>query len=164
MTTLVEELFRQNIWANGRLIDVCEQLSEEQLDASAPGTYGTVREILQHIIGAQERYVARLEGNPPTAPMEQQVFAGFDDLRQRALRTGEAALQIASEVSGEPIKTTFRGKDYSLHPAVVLVQMINHSTEHREQVKAILSHLGLEAPNLDGWTYGAAAGLVTEAT
>ena len=35
----------------------------------------------------------------------------------------------------------------------ILAQVINHATEHREQVKAILTQLGIEPPDLQGWSY-----------
>lgn len=43
-----------------------------------------------------------------------------------------------------------------IDPRVVLVQAINHATEHRTQIFTILTQQGLEPPVLDGWTYGAA--------
>ena len=36
---------------------------------------------------------------------------------------------------------------------LLLVQAINHATEHRTQVAAILTQLGIEPPGMDGWTY-----------
>jgi len=35
-----------------------------------------------------------------------------------------------------------------------MVQIINHATEHREQIKSMLSALGVTPPELDGWDYG----------
>lgn len=164
MAGVVEELFRHNNWANTRILEVCESLDENQLDATAPGTYGKLREILQHIVGAQERYAARLEGRIPSASLEDQPSLGFEELKRRAQKSGDALLALAGSVGEAKIETAFRGKNYLIDPKVILVQMINHSTEHREQVKAILSHLDLEAPNLDGWTYGFMTGLVSEVT
>jgi uncharacterized damage-inducible protein DinB len=31
--------------------------------------------------------------------------------------------------------------------------VINHATEHREQIKSMLSALNVEPPNIDGWDY-----------
>jgi len=36
---------------------------------------------------------------------------------------------------------------------ILLTQVINHATEHREQIKAILTELGIEPPDLQGWSY-----------
>ena len=37
--------------------------------------------------------------------------------------------------------------------AVLLTQAINHATEHRAQIMAILTQLGIQPPDLDGWSY-----------
>jgi uncharacterized damage-inducible protein DinB len=37
---------------------------------------------------------------------------------------------------------------------VLLAQIINHATEHREQIKSMLSALGVTPPSIDGWEYG----------
>jgi hypothetical protein len=43
---------------------------------------------------------------------------------------------------------------YLVEPLVVMVQAINHATEHREQIKSMLSVLGITPPSIDGWDYG----------
>ena len=37
--------------------------------------------------------------------------------------------------------------------SLILIQAVNHGTEHRCQVSAILTQLGIEPPEMDGWTY-----------
>jgi len=37
--------------------------------------------------------------------------------------------------------------------------VINHATEHRAQIMAILTQLGIQPPDLDGWSYFEAQGL-----
>ena len=37
-----------------------------------------------------------------------------------------------------------------------MVQIINHATEHREQICSMLTALGVTPPDLDGWDYGEA--------
>jgi uncharacterized damage-inducible protein DinB len=36
---------------------------------------------------------------------------------------------------------------------ILLTQAINHATEHRAQIMAILTQLGIQPPDLDGWSY-----------
>jgi uncharacterized damage-inducible protein DinB len=36
---------------------------------------------------------------------------------------------------------------------IILTQVINHATEHRAQVMVLLTQLGIEPPDLQGWTY-----------
>jgi hypothetical protein len=37
------DLFRHHLWANLRLLDSCEGLSDAQLDATVHGTFGSIR-------------------------------------------------------------------------------------------------------------------------
>ena len=37
------ELFRHKTWATLRLIELCQSLAAEDLDATIPGTFGTIR-------------------------------------------------------------------------------------------------------------------------
>jgi uncharacterized damage-inducible protein DinB len=39
----------------------------------------------------------------------------------------------------------------SVPTAVILVQAINHATEHRSHVATILTQLGIQPPEMDGW-------------
>jgi uncharacterized damage-inducible protein DinB len=43
-----------------------------------------------------------------------------------------------------------------VEPWVVIVQIINHATEHREQICSMLNALGITPPDMDGWAYGEA--------
>ena len=57
MDELLIEAFRYNRWANLHLLDVCAKLSEEQLQLTAPGTYGTIAATLLHLFAAEQRYL-----------------------------------------------------------------------------------------------------------
>ena len=50
MVSLLVTLYEHNTWANLRLLDFCAGLSDEQLDASAPGTFGRACDTLVHIV------------------------------------------------------------------------------------------------------------------
>ena len=156
MSEELAEFYQHNLWANLRLIDFCASLGDEQLDASAPGTFGTVRNTLLHIIANEEHYIGLLTSQPPEAPLRQKEgFPGFEPLRLHARRSGETLIQIASTVDpGQILRGEFRGEPYAIPITVPLIQAINHATEHRAQVATILSQQGLQPPVLDGWTYG----------
>jgi uncharacterized damage-inducible protein DinB len=55
--------------------------------------------------------------------------------------------------AGETVQLSWDGVPRETPKAIILTQVINHATEHREQVKAILTELGLEPPDLSAWTY-----------
>ena len=155
MSESLVEMFRHNAWANEQLFDACVGLSDTQLDATLVGTFGSVRDTLVHIVGAQERYVAALaESGPVSVIREREPFPGLAELRDGARTSGAALIDLAAEAqAGATVTTTYRGEDFTLPVWLLLVQAINHATEHRAQVAAILTQQGSEPPSMDGWTY-----------
>ena len=152
--SLLAEFFRHNTWANLRLLDACESLTDEQLDITAIGTMGTIRNTLVHIVGAEQRYLRLLSGLPREESLERKPFTGIADLRERARTSGEGLANIAARATPhDTIEATWQGETHQLKASTVLIQAINHATEHRAHVNTILTQLGIEPPSLDGWTY-----------
>jgi len=57
-------------------------------------------------------------------------------------------IALAQNESSESLKTKFEKDGYFVEPWVVMVQAINHATEHREQIKSMLSSLGMTLQEL----------------
>jgi len=159
MRSALDELFWHNLWANLRLLQACAALNDEQMAASAPGTYGSVRDTLVHIAAAEARYVAVLSGQDPQQAGEEiawesEPFPGVEDLRERVRRSSEALVVFVQGYDPEQVlRGDFRGQTYEMSVSVPLLQAINHATEHRAHVMTVLSQCGVEPPVLDGWTY-----------
>ena len=76
--------------------------------------------------------------------------------------SGEGLLALVRDESGKFPKTRLQTTDgYFVEPWVVMVQAINHATEHREQIKSMLSSLGVTPPDIDGWDYAEAKNALT---
>jgi uncharacterized damage-inducible protein DinB len=155
MATIIADFFRYNLWANLRVLDACAGLDDAQLDASIRGTFGSVRETLVHIIGAEEGYVHRFTGQRTEPALhEGDPFPGFDELRRRARQSGEGLIAIAEQFdAGQVLRLTYQGQLYDVPAIFVLIQAINHATDHRSQMATILSQQDITPPELDGWSY-----------
>lgn len=156
MTSPLVEMFKHNLWANLLMLEACSRLTDEQMDATVLGTYGSIRSTLLHMIGAEEAYVARLKGQPRPPIREDAGFTGFEDLRAAATRSGEALVEMAEQgpLTERLNYTSIEGEHVDMASAVMFVQVINHATEHRDQINAVLTHLKLDPCDLDGWAYG----------
>ena len=156
MTSAYSELYKHNLWANLRLLDVCARLDEAQLDAGLPGTYGSIRDTLIHLLSAEARYVALLSDRQPDQRFNERAgFPGWQELRERARQSGEALIAIAEDFDGARVlRGTRRGEAFAIPAVVPMVQAINHATEHRTHVTTILTQQGVEPPVLDAWQYG----------
>jgi uncharacterized damage-inducible protein DinB len=47
-------LYRHKTWATLRLIEHCQGLDDDQLEATIPGTYGTIRDTLRRLVDSEE--------------------------------------------------------------------------------------------------------------
>jgi uncharacterized damage-inducible protein DinB len=152
---VLAELFRHNLWANLTLLDLCATLPDEVLATNVPGTYGSIRETLPHLVGAEERYLAALVAGPERRnPTLEQTAPDLATLQEHARQSGERFITFAETVEGNPtLQVTWRGKSYEMPAALFLVQAINHATEHRTQIKTGLTLAGITPPELDGWTW-----------
>lgn len=155
MNAGLTDFFKQNLWANLRLLDECASLTDAQLDATLAGTYGSVRITLMHIFSGEESYVQHFTGRRPEPALRtRNPFVGFDELRKRARLNGESLIALAGQwKEGDMLHIPDEGQIYDLPAIIVLIQAINHATDHRSQIATILSQQGIEFPELSGWMY-----------
>lgn len=154
------EMFRYNGWANRELFEACRSLTVEQLDTHVPGTSGSVRELLVHIAGGQQTQILRTKGRQHEGELGRwSDWPGIETLIQIAANTSDELMSIAEQIEDdEEVDLTYQGKTYRYPKRFFLVHAMEHSTEHRTEVKVALGHIGVETPDLDGWPYSMAAG------
>lgn len=150
---ILGRLFEHNNWANLQILAACSALSDEQLDAEPQSaTQGTIRKTLFHLATGQQGYLKLL-----TLPLAERLDPvsppPFAELQKFVSNSGESLLALTRTEAGLAGQLQTRDA-YFVAPWVILVQVINHATEHREQIKSMLTSLGVTPPDLDGWTYG----------
>ena len=154
------EMFRYNAWANHRLFESCRSLTDEQLDSHVPGVSGSVRELLMHIVGGQQTFILRTKGLQHQGELNRgSVWPSIDKLIEMAENTSHELIAIAGQIGDQDqVDLPYLGKTYRYPKRFFLVHAMEHSVEHRTEVKVALGHLGVETPDLDGWPYSAAVG------
>lgn len=160
------EMFRYNAWANQRLFEACRSLTPEQLDMQIRGISGSVRELLMHIAGGQQTFILRLKGRQHEGELGRQSdWPGFETVIEIAASTSNDLITIAEQLEeNAEVNLTYLGKTYRYPKRFFLVHAMEHSTEHRTEVKVALAHIGIETPDLDGWHYAQSAGYGEEIT
>ena len=153
-TDTLTTLFKHHLWANLRLFERCAQLNSEQLDASIPGSYGTVYVTMQHIVHAEQSYFSRVSTGQPLIRPENEPPMTMDEMLDSLRRTGEGLIEWAPKIQADDTALyDWRGTPRHVPKTIILTQVINHANEHREQIKSILTQLGVEAPDLQSWVY-----------
>jgi uncharacterized damage-inducible protein DinB len=162
MEPLLVEAFRYNKWANLHLLDVCSGFSEEQLQMTSPGTYGTLSATFFHLLAAEQRYIKRLVGDEPQINERDDKFSGMKVLREHAVRSGDKLIEIAPRITlDEAHESKYSDRRFMLHSWVVLIQALHHGNDHRTHICTILGHNGLTYGDMDVWAYGEASGAMT---
>jgi uncharacterized damage-inducible protein DinB len=156
MTTLAA-IFEHNRWANSVLLEACRGLSADQLAASVVGTYGDLGSTLAHIASGEVYYAGLLtRWRPSTEWQQDDPFPGVDQLLEVVAETGARLLAAAGSMSGDQLIERDPGE---MIPAwVILLQAVNHATEHRAHATTILTQLGIEPPLIDGWAHAGVPG------
>lgn len=153
-TSVLSTFFAHNTWANLKLLDFCARLSDAQLDATAIGGYGTIRDTLVHIIRAEVSYVKRTSGKHAPHRLGGDQFPGFAALQEVARWAGDELLQLALSARKESIvRESAQGQSCEYPLASLIVQEITHASEHRAQIATIITQLGMEPPDMSGWQY-----------
>ena len=160
MEPLLVEAFRYNKWANLHLLDVCARFTDEQLQLTAPGTYGTIAATFCHLLAAEQRYLRRLGGGEPQINESDSVFPGIAALREHATRSGDKLIEIAPNVSPDESHESKTGREgpVMLHSGVVVIQALHHGNDHRTHICTILGHHGLDYGDMDVWAFGESTG------
>ncbi|MDQ2935537.1 MAG: hypothetical protein M3R49_11290 [Chloroflexota bacterium] len=153
-TSPLDDAFDHHIWATLRVIDACEPLSPEQLEATVPGTYGSIIETLRHLVGADAAYLwVMTDGSRPQVEEE----------------TMDLPAMRAAMVDNEPIWAELLAQNPDMSRMVVrqrddgsaghaplsirLAQALHHGTDHRSQICTALTTLGIAPPEIDVWAY-----------
>jgi uncharacterized damage-inducible protein DinB len=147
-------LFSHHRWANLRILEACADLIDEQLDATLVGTYGSIRDTLQHIVVAEKSYLSRISTGQPYRRGKDLPPLTISEMTEMSQTSGSGLIEWASRVGAdETVNVDWDGTPRDVPKTILLTQAINHATEHRSQVMAILTHLGFQPPELSGWTY-----------
>ena len=145
---LLARLVRRNQWYFGHLLELAAGLDPAVVEASAAGSYGSIRETMFHVVDALKLWDTRLHGTSPT------------ELRLVPRDSDDAALQAAmAEVSDAFVAwlddasldldermhyRSTRGDERYNRRGDAILQPINHASHHLAQVSTLLTQAGAE--------------------
>jgi len=160
MPSVLHELLAHKTWATLRVIELCQSRGQQQLDATIPGTYGTLRATLAHLVNADHSYHRRLTGLELGPPLDEQS-ASLDAITERfqSLATRWPAIFDDPSAPDREIPTQYG----TTRGVVVMAQSIHHADDHRTQVLSILGAVGVDLPEFDMWAHAREVGLTQTA-
>ncbi len=123
-----------------------------KLDTHVKGVSGSTRDLLVHLVGAQQTFVLRTKGRQHEGELARgSEWPGFDHLVKIAEESSDELISIAEdlEVDSE-VDLPWLGQVYRYPKSFFLVHAAEHGVEHRTEIKVALGHIGVETPDLDG--------------
>jgi len=147
-------LYEYDAWANARTLNACAALTHEQLTRNLGNSFGSVRDTLVHILGAQIVWVERLAGGAPAGLPSPE---GYPDLASVRAKWAEIEPRLHAYVSGLTQADLDRVLEYRNLKGVafrdpighILQHLANHGSYHRGQITTLLRQLGATPVNTD---------------
>jgi uncharacterized damage-inducible protein DinB len=161
--TLLDDAFAHHVWATLQVMDVCARLDRAQLEATSPGTYGTILDTLRHIVGADASYLFAMTGGK-VQPIDEERME-LPELRSLMESYGpEYTSLLASDLDADRIVVRHRDDGSETHAplGIRLAQAVHHGTDHRSQICTVLTTIGIEPPLIDVWDFADQDGRLTE--
>ena len=159
----LHDLARHNAWATAQVLAFCRGLEARELEATAPGTYGSILDTIRHTVGADSSYLFVTSGE--RTPLIDEDHMDLAELRAATESHGAAwSSLLAGDIDPDAVLERHRDDGSETHApmSIRLAQALHHGTDHRSQVCTALTTLGIEPPAIDVWDFGVEAGAVVE--
>lgn len=138
-------------WARDRMLDAVEPLTPDAFTRDLGNSFGSVRDTLSHLHGAEWIWLSRLQGASPTTLLPHERFPDLAAARAAWAETeaGLRALLGGLDEAGLDRLVEYRllngqaGANRLWH---IVQHLVNHATYHRGQVTTMLRQLGAAPP------------------
>jgi len=147
-------LYQYNSWANHRTLDSCASLTPEQFTRDMGSSFGSVRDTLVHLMGAEWIWLERWHGRTPTSLPVPSDFPDFESVRRRSAEVDRDLTDYIASLTPEDLQRiaqlkSLAGVPFSQPLAQCLQHLANHSTYHRGQIATLLRQLGAKPVSTD---------------
>jgi len=151
---LLRTLFQFNLWADQRMLDACSKLAEEQFTRNLGSSFGSVRDTLAHLYGAEWVWNERIEGRSPTALVSGSTFPDYVTMRAKLEEMDRYFIHYVSRLTQQDLDRvmhykSFSGQEFSNPLWQSLHQLTNHASYHRGQIVTMLRQLGAKPVSTD---------------
>jgi uncharacterized damage-inducible protein DinB len=151
---LIRVLFQYNLWADLRMLDLCSSLSSEQFTRNLGSSFGSVRDTMAHLYGAEWVWNERIQGRSPMTLLPGTTFPDLDAVRAKLEEMDRYYIDYVSSLTQQDLDRVihykgFKGDSQSNPLWQTLHQLTNHASYHRGQVVTMLRQLGVKPVSTD---------------
>jgi uncharacterized damage-inducible protein DinB len=151
---LLRLLFQYNLWADRRTLDACSALTNEQFTRALGSSFGSVRDTLAHLYGAEWIWNERIQGRSPSGLPPASVYPDLASVRAKLEEMDRYYIDYVAKLTPQDLEGVIHYKsmtgDELANPLwQSLHQLTNHGTYHRGQVVTLLRQLGAKPVSTD---------------
>lgn len=146
----IQELYRYNGWANGRVFEAVSSLTPQEFSRDLGSSYPSVRDTLRHIVWAEWIWLQRWKGLSPQSVWQAADYPDLDALRMRWSNVEIEQRAFLDAINGERLLAVVRylnlqGETWQYPLWRTMYHLVNHSTYHRGQLTTMLRQLEARA-------------------
>jgi uncharacterized damage-inducible protein DinB len=152
----IQELFEYSFWAFDLIWPRIEQLNNDQFSQDIGYSLGSIRNEVIHLISSHRRWLHRLQDQEVPKHLEFSAFPTINSARKEWDQGKKEILDYVNSLNHVslnelvPYQIPSRSVDAADSRWRILMHLINHSTDHRAQILAVLNmHFGIDTPEQD---------------
>ena len=152
----ISTLFKYGYWAFDKVWDCVTHLTDKQFVQELDYSRGSIRNQAVHMMSTTQRWIIRINGSPLTArlafddfPTRASTKAKWDELRAEALNylATLSETDLDAKIKWQLAERNLDGENTRWE---ILLHVVNHATDHRAQILAMLNqHFGIQTPEQD---------------
>ncbi len=151
MQPLIDSLYAYNDWANRRVLEQCESLTDEQLDEPRPIGFGTLRATLFHILTADQIWLERWESIPWRPFPKDPASISVAEIAKSLVDVSTLRARMIEQDRGNRWKRIVEYQDSTQTPYKhrlhdLLLHVFQHGVHHRAQCLNYLKQFGRTFP------------------
>jgi len=144
-----KKMFTYNYWANDKVWEHILTLTDEQFTRPCDYSIGSLHEQVVHVMGAEELWLDRIRENPNSKPFA--TVTKYPTRDEIALHWKKVQLEwfkyldtlTEDDLEGNiTFESMTYGKTMSNQRWEGLMQILNHSTDHRAQILSLIHQVG----------------------
>jgi uncharacterized damage-inducible protein DinB len=151
---LIRLMYDYSAWANTRVLDTTAQLTEEQFSEVVNVGLPSIHEILVHTLGAQRHWLYRFQRQPPPPFLEVEDCPNLASLRATWQEVNAQSQTFIDGLDESALAEVIQyknsaGESFADPLWQIMTHQVNHATQHRSEVAALLTHFGYSPGDLD---------------
>lgn len=136
--SILHDLYAYNDWANSKVLDACEALADEQLDAGRPIGFGTLRNTLFHTLEAEKLWLGRWLDEPWRPLQADAQGVSVAEIRTQTETTARSRNELLDRESQSGFSRIVNfsdsgGDSHSFPIGDLMNHVSNHGIHHRSQ-------------------------------